>query len=126
MPASFPVRKAMTVRQRALHLEAKDERRCAILDAVERLFIRYPRRLAGVAEVASAAGVAKGTIYLYFASKEELLLALHERNSEHFFTDLIERLQRSEHILIDDVLEIVRARVLRSPTYLPLAGLWFG
>ena len=35
--------------------------------------------MASVAEVAEAAGLAKGTVYLYFPSKEEMLLALHER-----------------------------------------------
>lgn len=37
-----------------------------------------------VAEVAEAAGVAKGTMYLYFGSKDELLAALRERYLEQF------------------------------------------
>jgi AcrR family transcriptional regulator len=37
-----------------------------------------------VAEVADAAGVAKGTVYLYFGSKNDLLAALRERYVEQF------------------------------------------
>ena len=37
--------------------------------------------MASVAEVAAAAGLAKGTVYLYFPGKEEMLLALHERHT---------------------------------------------
>ena len=51
----------------------------------ERLLLRSPDRVANVAEVADEAGLAKGTVYLYFPSKEELLLALHERNIDGFF-----------------------------------------
>jgi len=48
----------------------KEERRNALLDAAEALFLAQPGRMASVAEVAQAAGVAKGTVYLYFPSKE--------------------------------------------------------
>jgi AcrR family transcriptional regulator len=41
--------------------------------------------MANVAEVAEAAGLGKGTVYLYFPSKEEMLLALHERHVTKFF-----------------------------------------
>ena len=40
---------------------------------------------ASVAEVAQEARLAKGTVYLYFRSKEELLLAVHERGIDRFF-----------------------------------------
>ena len=45
-----------------------------------------------MADVADEAGLAKGTVYLYFPSKEELLLAVHERNIDGFFRALIARL----------------------------------
>ena len=70
----------MAVKQRAIALEDKEERRHVLLDAAEALFLEHPDRMASVAEVAEAAGLAKGTVYLYFPSKEEMLLALHERH----------------------------------------------
>ena len=51
--------------------------------------LRSPDRMASVAEVADEAGLAKGTVYLYFPSKEELLLAVHERKIDGFFGALI-------------------------------------
>jgi AcrR family transcriptional regulator len=116
----------MVIRQRAIQAVDKEERRHAILDAAERMFINYPDRLANVSEVADAAGLAKGTVYLYFPSKEELLLALHERNSDRFFSVLIERLETREAVSIDDILAITHEYMVRSPTYLPLAGMCLG
>src|SRR5438270_6610051 len=80
--------------QRAIAVEDKEQRRQAILDAAETLFLEQPDRMANVAEVAETAGLAKGTVYLYFASKEEMLLALHERHVTGFFTPLMEMLSR--------------------------------
>lgn len=70
---------------RAMNPEDKELRREAILDAAEQLWLSQPDRLANVAEIAAAAGLAKGTVYLYFRSKEELLLAIHERHTHDFF-----------------------------------------
>src|SRR5215212_10316260 len=75
-------------RTRAMGSEDKEVRRQALLDAAERLYLAHPDRVASVSEVAQAAGVAKGTVYLYFPSKEEMLLALHERHVAAFFGEL--------------------------------------
>jgi AcrR family transcriptional regulator len=113
-------------RQRAIDAPEKEERRNAILDAAERLFIRHPERLASVAEVAHAAKLAKGTVYLYFASKEEMLLALHGRHVHVFFRALFEQLQRAAPLTIDDMLVLTRAHIVGPPAFLPLAALCMG
>ena len=79
----------------------KEERRQALLDAAEKLYLRHPDRMASVAEVAGAAGLAKGTVYLYFPSKEEMLLALHERHVASFFAALMRRLAYGDARLVD-------------------------
>lgn len=111
----------MAIRQRAVDLEGKEERRNAILDAAESLLTRAPERIANVAEVADEAGLAKGTVYLYFPSKDELLLALHERHVEGYFSALIGFLDRSPSVAIDDMLEITLAHLAASPAFLSLA-----
>ncbi len=113
------------MRQRAIQPVDKQERHDAILDAAERLLSRAPERMASVAEVADEAGLAKGTVYLYFPSKEELLLAVHERNLDVFFSALNGLFERSERILVDDMLAITIRYTVGRPLFLPLAARCF-
>jgi AcrR family transcriptional regulator len=116
----------MAVKQRAMGSEDKEVRRQAILDAVEKLFIRHPDRMANVAEVAAAAGLAKGTVYLYFPSKEEMLLALHERHVAHFFAQLTKKLAEPGPLDFDDIFPVTRDHLIRLPGYLELTSRCFG
>jgi AcrR family transcriptional regulator len=56
-----------------------EDRRVEILDAAVKVFVDKGFTETTVADIATAAGVAKGTFYLYFESKEHLLGALKER-----------------------------------------------
>lgn len=64
--------------QRAIYDDEKEARRGELLAAARALFLERDGRLATVTEVAHRAGVAKGTVYLYFATKEELYVAHFE------------------------------------------------
>jgi TetR/AcrR family transcriptional regulator, fatty acid metabolism regulator protein len=57
---------------------AKGDKRERILSAAVRVFAKNGFHATRVSEVAKAASVADGTIYLYFASKEDLLVSLFE------------------------------------------------
>ena len=81
-----------SIRQRARSEEHKGERREAILTAAEGLFGEVPFAQITMAEVAERAGLAKGTLYLYFATKERLFLALLERQLDAWFDDVARRL----------------------------------
>ena len=59
-----------------------DVRREQILDAAQQVLLRRGPAAATMADVADAASVAKGTVYLYFASKTELLAGLRARYFE--------------------------------------------
>ncbi|HYN18675.1 MAG TPA: TetR/AcrR family transcriptional regulator [Actinomycetes bacterium] len=59
-------------------------RREQILDAAERVLVERGLGAATMADVAEAAAVAKGTVYLYFESKAELLAGLRARYFERF------------------------------------------
>jgi TetR/AcrR family transcriptional regulator, transcriptional repressor for nem operon len=61
-----------------------DVRREQILDAAARVLVERGLGAATMADVAEAASVAKGTVYLYFASKAELLAGLRARYFEGF------------------------------------------
>ncbi len=54
------------------------DKRAVILDAALRTFVKRGYTKTKVAEIASEAGVAEGTLYNYFPSKEDLLLALFD------------------------------------------------
>src|SRR5512138_2287930 len=58
------------------------DKRDRILSAAERIFARHGFFAAKVSDVAKEAGVADGTIYLYFKSKDDLLISLFERRME--------------------------------------------
>jgi AcrR family transcriptional regulator len=57
-------------------------RRAEILDAALRVFGQYGYRRTSVDDIAREAGIAKGTVYLSFASKEEVFQALARRLSQ--------------------------------------------
>jgi len=68
---SKPRRASATSRQ-----SGGNDRRGAILRAAWRMMCRYGFAKTTVEEIATEAGIAKGTVYLYFKSKEEILIAL--------------------------------------------------
>ena len=104
----------MVIKQRAMAVEDKAERHHAILDAAEALFLKHPDRMANVSEVAETAGVAKGTVYLYFPSKEEMLLALHERHVAAFFADLMTLLGSPGPHEFGTIFAVVRKHIIRD------------
>jgi AcrR family transcriptional regulator len=55
------------------------DKRTAILDAAQNLFLRYGIKRTSLDDVAREAGVAKGTLYLYFDSKDTIFAAIAER-----------------------------------------------
>lgn len=59
--------------------QRKVERREAIVDAAARVFEEKGASAATMDDVADAAEVSKGTLYLYFSSKDDLFVALTHR-----------------------------------------------
>src|SRR5260370_24328894 len=79
---------SMQTQRRARNDEAKQSRRNAILDTTWQLFQGMPYSAIAMAEVAEQAGLAKGTLYLYFKTKEELFLALQEQQLVDWFDEV--------------------------------------
>src|ERR1051325_442191 len=71
----------MTVHSAQDAVEKRDKRE-RILAAAERIFARHGFFAAKVSDVAKEAGVADGTIYLYFKNKDDLLISLFERRMQ--------------------------------------------
>ncbi len=58
------------------------QRRADLLDATERLLTQKGASAMTVEDITEGAGVSKGTFYLYFKAKEDVLAALRERYVE--------------------------------------------
>lgn len=111
---------------RATQAEDKEARKAGLLDAAQSLLLEHPARLPSVDEVAARAGVSKGTVYLYFAAKEDLLLGAHERNKDAFFRALIARVEDPAPMTIDTMLALTRSHIIDVPAFLPLAAIALG
>jgi AcrR family transcriptional regulator len=59
--------------------DVSDERKDQILNAAERVFTRKGIDLARMDDIAEETGLSKGTLYLYFKSKGDLIIAILER-----------------------------------------------
>ena len=66
---------------RSLSQSPVGDKREAIMRAATKVFARSGYFNSKVADVAREAGVADGTVYLYFKSKEEILRSIFERNT---------------------------------------------
>ncbi|HEX2077430.1 MAG TPA: TetR family transcriptional regulator [Longimicrobium sp.] len=83
--------------RRARSEEDKQERRNAILMTAWRMYTREPSFAAfTMAALAREAGLAKGTLYLYFRTKEELFLALLENGFGAWFDSMDRRLDDAQ------------------------------
>ncbi len=69
-------------------LPAKNDKRERILNAAIRIFARRGFYYARVSEIAKAAGIADGTIYLYFKNKDEILISIFEQEMEKFIVTM--------------------------------------
>lgn len=77
----------------------------AILDATDRLLARFGYRKMTVEDIAVEAGIGKGTIYLHFSSKEEVVLSHIDR--------IVDRLkERLQEIARSDLPAAERLRLM--------------
>ena len=60
----------------------REEMQAGILDAAMRVYSKKGYHAATIADVAVAAGLGKGTLYLYFKNKEALAIAMVDRHLE--------------------------------------------
>src|SRR2546422_5855767 len=79
------------------------DKRAAILRAAIRVFAHNGYFNSKVADIARAAGVADGTVYLYFKSKEEILHSIFDRSVDEAIADARKRLKK-----LDDPREKLR------------------
>jgi len=69
-------------------------KRRQILEGAQDVFLRMGFDAASMNDITREAGVSKGTIYVYFNSKEDLFVALCEHYRDTMFRELIDKLDK--------------------------------
>jgi AcrR family transcriptional regulator len=83
----------------------------AILDATDRLLARFGYRKMTVEDIATEAGIGKGTIYLHFSSKEEVVLSHIDRIVDRL-RDHLKEIARSDATAAERLRLMLLTRVL--------------
>ena len=78
-------------RHKTMKKKNKDKHQ-QIIDAATRIFARKGFFQARVSDIAREAGVADGTIYLYFDNKDDILISLFEEQMKAVLDDMIGKL----------------------------------
>jgi AcrR family transcriptional regulator len=90
--------------------------RTRVLDAADRLLARYGYRKMTVEDIAAEAGIGKGSVYLAFASKEEVALSCIDRMVDRLLDELRAIAERPGPRL-ERLREMLVLRVMRRVDY---------
>lgn len=94
----------------------KGQRHAAIIDAAENVFFKKKDMNATMDDVAEEAELSKGTLYLYFKSKEDLLFAIFLRGSDILMQLMKEQLKKGKNGY-EDLLGLAQAFIEFSRKY---------
>jgi TetR/AcrR family transcriptional regulator, fatty acid metabolism regulator protein len=81
-----------------------------ILDAAVKVFARQGFHQSTVAQIAKAAGVADGTIYLYFKNKDDILFQFYEYKARQVFERFRRSVDEATHA-VDKLRNLVRTHL---------------
>lgn len=98
---------SVTAGARPLKERQREEREQLILQAAEELFLERGYYETSIDEIAARVGIAKGTVYLHFPSKEDLAIALFEKGTRKF-ADAIDAILASDAAPRDKLRAILR------------------
>lgn len=93
-----------------------DERKNEIIKAAATLFAEKGYDQCSVNDILNAVGIAKGTFYYYFKSKEDVLDAAVDKMSEQVLGQVQETVQRKELSPIDKIIQVLLATKVTNQT----------
>lgn len=108
-------------------LRAKDNqdkliRKESICTAAYNLFIKNNYTLPSVNEIAQKTGIAKGTIYIYFGSREEIYIRLLDDMVQQWLTE-IESVFKQPTPTVEMIITAICAYLTNNPHFLPLLSI---
>jgi AcrR family transcriptional regulator len=117
----------MAFHQRAMSEAQKQTRRATILAAAAHIFAERDYAAITMAEVADAAQVVKGTLYLYFPSKEALFLTLLGEQLDEWFAIMRAGLAEiaPDDAAIERVVTLFDATLAERPTLTRLTAILY-
>src|SRR5690554_645776 len=110
-------------KKRARTAKEKDLRRESLLHAALELLLENHGRLPTVNAIASKAGVAKGTAYIYFDSKEAIYMALLEHQLYGWLAEIRDQLRFVRGDMLDGVVDALLCFQKKQPHLWTLASL---
>ncbi|MGH8378656.1 MAG: TetR family transcriptional regulator [Gammaproteobacteria bacterium] len=114
----------MSIANRAVTDTQKQARRADILKVAMACFDELSYDVLTMERIAADADVAKGTLYLYFHSKEEVFLALYEQELERWFDELDAGLEKNSHnASFDSVVQLMSDSLADRPAFLRLIAI---
>jgi len=114
----------MPLSSRAITDNQKQARRASILKVALTRFEHSPYDELTMDHIAADAELAKGTLYLYFSSKEQLFLALYEHELNQWFDELEASLEKNRRgASFDSVVHLMGASLKERPEFLRLTAI---
>lgn len=89
--------------------KSTDERRKEIVDAAKALFFSKGYEATSTVDIMKAVGIAKGTLYYHFSSKEEILDALIEDITAKMVANATLVKNRNNTTIVDRMVGVIRA-----------------
>jgi AcrR family transcriptional regulator len=108
----------VAIHQRARSAEQKALRRRAVLEAAEAYFLEVGYEAFSMSNLAKNIGIAKGTLYLYFETREEIFLTLYEQSLVRWSQVFIDSL--SDTMTSKAYAQILFKTAVADGTFLPL------
>lgn len=102
-------------KRRAMSEHDKQRRRQTILDAALESLLDTPFEQITVAQLAERLGLAKGTLYLYFPTKEALFLEVQQQQLTLWFDRLEAALRKAQTVTAHELAELICATIFAQP-----------
>ncbi len=114
----------MAIKKRAISEKDKQKKKEKILKTAWNLFKKTGGKLPTVDMIAQKSGQSKGTVYLYFKTKEEIFLQLYVNKLQEWHESVAKKIDKcSGKISEVEFAEIITDYVIKNPLLLRLGSL---